>query len=69
MCDDDCPQCGNRHISPYDSDERTEIIERRGATFVMLRSADTAENSPDYAEIAAFLTMEEAQAFVENADE
>ena len=21
MCDDDCPNCGKRHISPYQSDD------------------------------------------------
>jgi hypothetical protein len=70
MCDDDCPQCGNRHmhISPYYSDERTQIIERSAASFVVLRSPDSAEHSPDYVEIAAFPTMEQAEAFLESAD-
>lgn len=24
MCDDDCPQCGKRHMTPYKSEELTE---------------------------------------------
>ncbi len=68
MCDDDCPACGDRHISPYDSEERTQIVERRGAGFVVLRSPDSAEHSPDYAEIASFPTMKEAETFMESAD-
>jgi predicted nucleic acid-binding Zn-ribbon protein len=32
MCDDDCRQCGARHMSPYNSDDLTEIVrERMGA--------------------------------------
>ena len=27
MCDDDCPTCGARHISPYQSDEWEEELE------------------------------------------
>ena len=69
MCDDDCRTCGNRHISPYDSDERTQIIEPRGASFIVLRSAGSAEHSPDYEEIASFPTMKAAEAFVGSADE
>jgi hypothetical protein len=68
MCDDDCRTCSNRHISPYDSDERTYIIERSGAGFVVLRSPDSAEHSPDYWEIAIFPTMEEAETFAESGD-
>jgi len=26
MCDDDCPHCGARHMSPTDSDDLTEVI-------------------------------------------
>lgn len=24
MCDDDCPACGNRHITPYHSEDKVE---------------------------------------------
>lgn len=52
MCDDDCPHCGARHMSPSDSDDLTEIIEESDGVYVFLRSPDTAEHSPDYSEIA-----------------
>jgi predicted nucleic acid-binding Zn-ribbon protein len=46
MCDDDCPHCGTRHISPYQSDEETpepiEILKDLAETF--RRISGTAEN-------------------------
>jgi len=64
MCDDDCRRCGARHMSPHQSDDLTEIIEARGAEFVVLRSPDTAEHLPDYSEIAKFSTREQAEAYL-----
>lgn len=64
-CDDDCPHCGARHMSPYDSDDLTEVIEQRGNSFVVLRSLQTAEHDPAYEDIAEFRTREEAQAYLE----
>ena len=29
QCDDDCPHCGARHMSPYDSEDVEEGLERR----------------------------------------
>jgi DNA-directed RNA polymerase subunit RPC12/RpoP len=69
MCDDDCPQCGSRHMSPYESDELTEVIKRCGPIFVVLRSPDSAEHAADYEEIATFPTVEEAEAFLQSANE
>jgi hypothetical protein len=54
MCDDDCPHCGARHMSPIDSENLTEVTERDGDEFVRLRSPDTAEHDPDYREVARF---------------
>ena len=47
MCDDDCPHCGARHMSPYDSEELTTLIEEEGKEFVVLWSPETAEHEPD----------------------
>jgi hypothetical protein len=55
MCDDDCPHCGARHMSPYESDDLTEIVEERDTKFVVLRSPDRAEDTPDY-ELVAVLS-------------
>ena len=64
MCEDDCPFCGARHMSPYKSDDLTEIIEQDGDQFVVLVSPDTAEHEPDYKELASFPSRETAEAFV-----
>ncbi len=64
MCDDDCPHCDARHMSPYDSADLTEFVEARGSEFVVLRSPETAEHDPGYVEIAKFFTREQAEAFL-----
>ena len=64
MCDDDCPYCGARHMSPYKSDDLTGAIERRGKAFVVLWSPDTAEHLPDYRELAILPTRLQAKEFL-----
>ena len=43
----DCPHCGARHMSPYDSEELTTLIEEEGKEFVVFWSPETAEHEPD----------------------
>lgn len=62
MCDDDCPGCGARHMTPYESDDLTEIIEQRGDSFVVLWSLETAEHDPNYREPGKFKTRKQARA-------
>jgi hypothetical protein len=64
MCDDDCPRCGERHMSPFKSKDLTTVIERKGESFVVLWSPETAENDPAYCELGLFATRDEAEAFV-----
>ena len=64
MCDDDCPHCGARHMSPGGSDDLTEVIEREGREYVVLRSPETAEHDPDYRELARFPTLKQAEALL-----
>lgn len=64
MCDDDCPDCGARHMSPYKSDDLTEVIAPDGAEFVVLWSPETAEHYADYRELGRFPTRAEAKAFL-----
>ncbi len=64
MCDDDCPHCGARHMSPYKSDDLTEVIEWDGDKFVVLRSPETAEHDPDYRELGKFPTHRQAETFL-----
>ena len=65
MCDDDCPHCGARHMTPAESEDLTEVIDQRGAEFVVLRSPDTAEHDPGYRELGRFATRKQALAFLE----
>jgi hypothetical protein len=64
MCDDDCPHCGARHMSPSHSEDMTELIERDGNEFVVHRSPDTAEHDPDYRELRRFPTRVKAEEFL-----
>ena len=62
-CDDDCPHCGARHMSPYSSDDLTAVVEESGSEFVVLWSPDTAEHYPDYREFGPFRTRASAETF------
>ena len=64
MCDDECPYCGARDMSPYKSEDLTELIEREGTEFVVLRSPETAEHDPDYEELGRFPTRAKAEEFL-----
>ena len=64
MCDDDCPHCGDRHMSPYKSDDLTTIIDRCDGEFVVLWSPETAEHDADYRELGRFPTRAQAEKFL-----
>lgn len=64
MCDDDCPHCGARHMTPFKSDDLTEVVQRKGEKFIVLWSPETAEYDPDYRELGCFTTRDEAEAFL-----
>ena len=64
MCDDDCPLCGARHMSPYKSDDLTEVIEKDEDKFIALRSAETAEHDPEYRVLGTFSTHKQAEDFL-----
>jgi len=64
MCDDDCPYCGARHMSPYESDDLTTVISRCDREFVVLWSPETAEDKADYRELGRFSTRAEAEKFI-----
>jgi predicted nucleic acid-binding Zn-ribbon protein len=68
MCDDDCPKCGARHMSPHESDDLTDIIAESEGSFVVFRSPKTAEHRPAYREIARFPTAALAGSYVADAD-
>lgn len=64
MCDDDCPHCGARHMSPYKSDDLTELVVPAGKEFIVLRSPYSAEHNPDYEELGRFPTQAKAEEFL-----
>lgn len=64
MCDDDCPRCGARHMTPFKSDDLTEVILREGEKFIVLWSPETAGQNPDYRELGTFPTRQQAEAFL-----
>jgi LmbE family N-acetylglucosaminyl deacetylase len=64
MCDDDCRYCGARHMSPYDSDDLTDVISEEGDKFLVLHSPETAGHHADYRELGRFATRAEAEAFL-----
>ena len=68
-CDDDCPYCGSRHMVPHESIDLTDIIEEDNGTFLVYRSPDAAEDSPEYELIAEFDTREAAQEFLDSGGE
>jgi predicted nucleic acid-binding Zn-ribbon protein len=67
-CDDDCPHCGARHMSPYDSDDLSCLIEGPDdeGLYTVVRSADDAEDSADY---QRFFTTNSKQRVLEWIDE
>jgi hypothetical protein len=68
MCDDDCPHCSARHMSPFNSEDLTELIEPDGDTFVAIRSPASAEYEPDYREVGRFPTRARAEEFLASTE-
>jgi hypothetical protein len=68
MCDDECPHCGARDMTPYESENLTELIEQDGPEFVAMRSPESAEHDPSYREVGRFPTREMAEEFLASID-
>jgi hypothetical protein len=68
MCDDDCPYCGARHMSPSHSDDLTKIIERKADCFVVCWSPASADDDPNYQQVAAFPTLKLAEAYISDGE-
>jgi hypothetical protein len=69
MVDEECPICADRDVTPYDADELTFLVDRWSGVYTVLRSQTTAEDTPDYVEIAQFPTRELADSFVLEVEE
>jgi hypothetical protein len=68
MCDDECPHCGARDMTPFESEDLTGLVEQRGDEFVAIRSPNSAEHDPDYEEVGRFRTQIEAEEFLASFD-
>ena len=68
MCDDECPHCGARDLTPYNSEDLTELIEQDASEFVALRSPASAEHDPDYCEVGRFPTRAKAEEFLASTE-
>ena len=64
MCDDDCTHCGARHMSPYDNDDLTVIVEEQAGEFIVYRSPSTAEHHPNYERMGTFSTLKQAETYL-----
>jgi hypothetical protein len=51
-------------MTPFHSEDLTELVAREGKEFIILRSPDTAEHDPDYEELGRFPTREKAEEFL-----
>lgn len=65
QCDDECPACEARHVSPNDSEDLTTVVEREKAYYVVYYSSDDAEETPNYVKAGTLLTHDLAQAFAD----
>jgi hypothetical protein len=54
-------------MSPFDSENLTELVARDGQEFIALRSPDSAEHDPDYRELGRFPTRKKAEEFLDSA--
>jgi hypothetical protein len=68
MCDDECPHCGARDMTPYNSEDLTKLIEQDGSEFVAFRSPASAEHDPDYCEVGRFPTRAKAEEFLASTE-
>lgn len=64
IVDDECPSCEARDASPIESTDLTFVIEQEVDCFVVLRSSDDAEYSPDYREAFRTLRKDFAEMYV-----
>jgi len=55
-------------MSPFDSENLTELVEQNGKEFVAIRSPESAGHEPDYREVGRFPTREKAEEFLASLD-
>ncbi|VIO80353.1 hypothetical protein CI1B_83940 [Bradyrhizobium ivorense] len=55
-------------MSPFKSEDRTELVEQDDNEFVVMRSPASAEHDPHYEEVGRFATRAQAEKFLESTD-
>ncbi|WP_249148732.1 hypothetical protein [Bradyrhizobium sp. AUGA SZCCT0045] len=55
-------------MSPFKSEDLTELVAQEGDEFVVVRSPDSAEHRPDYRELGRFPTRAKAEEFLASTD-
>jgi hypothetical protein len=69
-----CDRCRRRWadewscMTPYSSEDLTELIEQDGNEFVALRSPASAEHDPDYRELGRFPSRAKAEECLGSTD-
>jgi hypothetical protein len=56
-------------MSPFDATDLTFVIRKEADVFVLFRSPDSAEHSPDYREVSRFATRALAEEHLELVEE
>ncbi|WP_246755617.1 hypothetical protein [Bradyrhizobium sp. CCBAU 53338] len=51
-------------MTPFNSEDLTELIVEENKKFVVLRSSENAEDDPDYEELGRFATRDAAKEFL-----
>ncbi|WP_245502055.1 hypothetical protein [Bradyrhizobium guangzhouense] len=51
-------------MTPFNSEDLTELIVEEGGRFVVLRSSEEAEDDPSYEELGCFTTRDTAKEFL-----
>jgi hypothetical protein len=55
-------------MSPFDSQNLTELVAQDGQEFIALRSPSSAEHDPDYIELGRFPTRKRAEEFLASVE-
>ena len=64
MCDDDCPNCGSRHWTPYESQDLTFLVERENDEYLIYESPLAAGHYPNYRLVSVALSQGGADAYL-----
>lgn len=67
-CEGDCRHCGFCDVTPFYSEDMTQLVVKEDGKFVVLRSSDEAQETPDYEELGCFATRDDAKEFLRSYD-